>query len=92
MGEVNQMSKEVYETKIRDFIVETFLFGEDNNMKSDDSLLEQGIIDSSGILELVGFMEESFNIKVDDIEITPDNLDTINKITQFLINKSNQVA
>lgn len=56
-------------------------------MKDDDSFLELGLIDSTGILELVSFIEESFGITIDDDELTPDNLDSINKIIGFITKK-----
>ena len=71
------------EQKIRDFIRDNFLMGEDDgNLSSNDSLLEKGIIDSVGILELVSFLEETFDIKVQDEELVPENLDS----TAFIVN------
>lgn len=70
--------------KIRDFIVETFLFGDDQGLEEDTSFLENGIIDSTGILELVIFLDEEFNIEIADEELIPENLDSINRIVAFL--------
>ncbi len=73
---------------IRSFIIENFLFDEDENVLSvDDSFLESGIIDSTGVLELIEWLEETFNIKIDDEELTPDNLDSINKVSGFIERK-----
>ena len=74
-------------TKIREFITENFLFGEANGLKDDTSFLEEGIIDSTGVLELVNFLEEEFSITVDDEELIPENLDSINNVTTFLVGK-----
>lgn len=74
-------------TKIREFISENFLFGEANGLKDDTSFLEEGIIDSTGVLELVNFLEEEFSITVDDEELIPENLDSINNVTTFLDGK-----
>lgn len=74
--------------KIRTFIVENFLFGNADGLEDDTSFLEEGIIDSTGVLELVTFLEEAFNIKVDDEELTPENLDSINHVTAFLERKA----
>ena len=74
-------------TKIREFISENFLFGEANGLKDDTSFLEEGIIDSTGVLELVNFLEEEFSITVDDEELIPENLDSINNVTAFLVGK-----
>lgn len=73
--------------KIRAFIVENFLFGQDENLKDDSSFLDEGIIDSTGILELVNFIEEDFSIKVDDEELVPENLDSINNVVCYLESK-----
>jgi len=73
--------------EIRRFIAERFLFGDDKTLADDDSLLEAGIIDSTGILELIGHLEGRFGIKVDDDELVPENLDTIAGIAAFLRRK-----
>ena len=75
--------------KIRDFIVETFLFGADDEQLGDgDSLLESGVIDSTGVLELVGFLEEEFEIEVKDEELVPENLDSIDNLAAYIAKKS----
>jgi acyl carrier protein len=74
-------------TKIREFICENFLFGETNGLKDDTSFLEEGIIDSTGVLELVNFLEEEFCITIADEELIPENLDSINNVSAFLIDK-----
>ena len=73
--------------KIRSFIVENFLFGEGDDLKDDVSFLDEGIIDSTGILELVNFLEEEFSITVDDEELVPENLDSINNVVAYLEKK-----
>ena len=75
--------------RIRSFIIENFLFGNDDGLKDNASFLEEGIIDSTGILELVNFMEEEFSITVDDEELIPENLDSINNVTSYLDRKIN---
>jgi len=74
--------------KIRDFIVENFLFGSDNGLKDETSFLDEGIIDSTGILELVNFLEEEFEIAVDDEELIPENLDSIKNVVGYLETKT----
>ena len=69
---------------IRTFIIENFLFGEDNNLKEETSFLESGIIDSTGILELVSYLEETFGISVEDEELVPENLDSIANVVAYL--------
>jgi acyl carrier protein len=73
--------------KIRAFIVENFLFGKDDGLEDDTSFLEEGIIDSTGVLELVSFLEEEFGIAVEDEELIPENLDAINNVVEYLKRK-----
>ena len=73
--------------KIKAFIVENFLFGKDNGLEDDTSFLEEGIIDSTGILELVSFLEEDYSISVEDEELVPENLDSINNVVEYLKRK-----
>jgi acyl carrier protein len=73
------------EQKIRDYIVGNFLFGKDENkLQSNSSFLDMGIIDSTGVLEIILFIEEQFGIKMDDNEMLPDNLDSIDNIARFV--------
>ncbi|MFZ1813953.1 acyl carrier protein (plasmid) [Mesorhizobium sp. NBSH29] len=74
--------------KIRDFIVENFLFGDDvQPLPGDLSLMENDLVDSTGVLELVGFIEEAFEVKVGDADIVPGNLDSIDRIAAFIERK-----
>ena len=71
--------------KIRNFIIVNFLFGDSSNgLKDTDSFLENGVIDSTGVLELVSFLEENFGIEVADEELIPENLDSIKSISRFI--------
>ena len=75
--------------KIRSFIVENFLFGDTTQDLSDNvSLIENNIIDSTGVLELVGFVETTFDVVVEDADIVPANFDTIGKLAGFIASKS----
>lgn len=67
--------------------MENFLFGEDDGLGPDDSFLERGIIDSTGVLELVGFLERRFGIRVEDHELLPANLDSIRGLVRFIERK-----
>ena len=75
---------EQLQQEIRNFVVTNFLFGEDNKLGNDDSFIDTGIIDSTGILELVSFLEEKYSISMDDHELVPDNLDSVNRLVTFL--------
>ena len=80
------------EQQIRNFIIETFLFGESNNgLKDTESLLETGVIDSTGVLELIAFIEETYKIKVKDEELVPENLDSIANVSDFIRRKQAEV-
>ncbi len=73
---------------IRAFIFESFLFdANDDALQNDTSFLEQGIIDSTGILELVDWLEERFAISVEDDELVPENLDSVNALAAFIDKK-----
>lgn len=73
---------------VRGFIVEHFLFGQGATLRDDSSFLEQGIIDSTGVLELVAFLEQTFSIKVSDHELVPDNLDSVDRVCVYLASKT----
>ena len=73
--------------KIKAFIVENFLFGKEDGLNGDASFLDEGIVDSTGILELVSFLEEEFLIAVEDEELVPENLDCINNVVAYLERK-----
>ena len=73
--------------KVRNFVVENFLFGNANGLEDDTSFLEAGILDSTGVLEVVAFLEQQFGVRVDDDELTPENLDSIASIGAFVSRK-----
>ena len=77
------------ENEIRKFIEENFILEGEDHLGEEDSLLEKGIIDSTGVLELVAFLEEAYKFKIQDEELIPDNLDSIKNISQFIQNKLN---
>lgn len=74
---------------VKEFIIENFLFGEEEQLKPDTDFFDKGIIDSTGVIELVSFLEESFKISVDDEELIPQNLSSLNNIDGFLEKKLN---
>ena len=75
--------------KIRKFIFENFLFDAENSaLDNNDSFLEKGIIDSTGILEVINWMEETFGFEVDDMELIPENLDSVNRLADFIKKKT----
>jgi acyl carrier protein len=71
--------------QIRNFLVENFIFDNDKvALKDEDSFIENGVIDSTGILELTSFVEETYNIVIRDEEMVPENLDSINALVTFI--------
>ena len=81
-----------YRIKLRNFLGANFYISDANSMKDGSSLLDEGIIDSTGVLEVIGFLETAFDIQVADHEITPDNLDSIERIARFVSMKKTQGA
>ena len=76
------------EQKLRDYILENFLFTDDQSaLNNEDSFLDKGIIDSTGILEVIYFIEDEFSIKINDDEMLPENLDSVTNIVDFVTQK-----
>jgi acyl carrier protein len=76
------------EAKIRDYILENYLFTDDQSaLSNQESFLDKGIIDSTGIMEVIMFLEEEFGISVEDEEMIPENLDSVNNIVAFVNRK-----
>ena len=74
--------------RIAEFILEEMLFGDESRMPAGgQSLLQSGVIDSTGILELIEFIETEFGVRVDDDDTIPENLDGINRIAAFVQRK-----
>jgi acyl carrier protein len=81
------------EQEIREFVKENFLIGQDGAvLEGNTSFLDNGLIDSTGVLELVNFMENRYGIKVADEELIPDNLDSINQLVGFITRKTGKNA
>ena len=78
------------EIQIRDYIAENLLFSSNGYHYSDDaSFLEEGIVDSQGVMELVSFVEEAFGVAVDDMDIIPNNFDSVSKLADYVRRKTN---
>jgi len=74
--------------EIREYVVENFLLGDEEDEFSDsESFLESGLIDSTGILEVIAFLEETYEIAVDDEEMIPENLDSVERVARFVLSK-----
>ena len=77
----------MYRDQVQQFVVDNFLFGDIGQLDTDTSFLDEGIIDSTGILELILFLEETFDIHIEDQELIPEHLDSLNNIQQFITKK-----
>lgn len=79
--------------QLRDFITTAYAFGDESRVPADtDSLLETGILDSTGVLELIEFLEEQFQFTVEDTETVPENLGSIAGLTRYVVKKLGQAA
>ena len=77
------------QNKIKEYIAKNLLFSNDGYKYADDaSFLEEGIVDSQGVMELVMFVEDEFNLTVDDEDITPDNFDSVSLLADYINRKS----
>jgi acyl carrier protein len=77
--------------QLRDFVTANFYVAEPASLDERASLLEHGIIDSTGVLEVIAFIEETFGITVDDSEMLPENLDSLERIAAFVTRKREPV-
>ena len=81
--------------ELRTFIIDNFLFGDASGrftFTDDDSFQERGIVDSTGILELVCHLQERYGIDIADAELVPDNLDSVSKVARFVERKQREQA
>lgn len=85
MGEAGRMS--AIGSSLREFITEEFLFGQEVTLADQESLLERGLVDSTGVLELVAFIERRYQIAIEDEELVPENLDSIQNLVRFITAK-----
>ena len=81
------MQTETIAQQVRAFVEQNFAFGQTNALADGDSFLDQGIIDSTGILELIQFLQDTYAVRVEDEEAVPDNLDSIEKVSAFVRRK-----
>lgn len=78
-----------YREKLRRFILENYLFSDDPGLlDDDDSFMDKGILDSTGILELIFFLEEEFKVQVSEADMVPENLDSVSSLLQYLGTKA----
>ena len=76
------------EKQVKEYVIENFLLGEEDEEFSDSqSFLESGLIDSTGILELISFLEEEYEIEIEAEEMIPENLDSVERVAAFVLSK-----
>ena len=93
MSTPDAVSQQLVSDRVRDFITDTFLFGEEDERFTDTaSFLETGIIDSTGLLELIAFVEDEFSFRIEEHEMTPSNLDSVANISAFVLRKTGAAA
>ena len=73
--------------RVRQFIVDKFYVSDPPDIRDDTLLVTTGVVDSTGILEVIGFLEEEFGIRIEDRDMTPENLESIERITAFICRK-----
>lgn len=74
-------------SEVKAFIVQNFMFGQATELAADQSFLQTGVIDSTGLLELVSFLEEQYGISVEDRDLTPENLDSLANVSRYISGK-----
>jgi acyl carrier protein len=85
--EVPTVTHNEIETKAREFIINNFVFDPHYQLGSEESLLDNGILDSTGVLEVIMWLESTFDISVEDSEVLPENLDSTGNMTRYVISK-----
>ncbi|HLZ23799.1 MAG TPA: acyl carrier protein [Ktedonobacterales bacterium] len=89
--QTNVVNETLIREQLRDFLQQNFLYdGDVSQVGDDESLLERGIVDSTGVLELVLFAEETYDITVDSADLLPENFDSINSLTRYVAQRMSQ--
>ena len=81
------MTSDIVRSKIREYILKNFVFEENGDLGNDQSLLKSGVVDSTGILELIAFVEEEFQVHFEDRELVADNFDSVDRVTAYVNRK-----
>lgn len=85
---MSALDQQTIERELRDFLTENFPLGADGySYTTADSLIEVGAIDSTGVLELIEFLESRYTLQIPDADVLPENLDTIDNITRYVLSK-----
>lgn len=88
MSAIREPAGPALKTQVRQYVVDNFLMGADElPLGDDESFMGQQVLDSFGVVELVSFIEKTFRIKVEDAEMVPENLDSVNGVVRYLQHK-----
>jgi acyl carrier protein len=87
MGRDDVTTREEIGMQIIDFIKKDFLFDEESTIGMEESLLGSGTIDSTGVMELIAFVEETYKLQIDDSELVAENFDTVGRISEFVFRR-----
>lgn len=74
--------------KVREFVTTNFYVADPSKLQDAESLLDSGVIDSTGVLEVIAYLEDTFGFTVEDAEMLPENLDSIERISSFVLRKT----
>jgi acyl carrier protein len=77
------MTTEEIQEQVKDFLINNFIFDPSAQIGAEDSLMENGVVDSTGILEVIMWVEQTFGIHVEDSEVLPENFDSIRNIARY---------
>jgi acyl carrier protein len=83
------MTQEEVANQVRDFIQQNFIFDDRKVLEAQESLIESGTIDSTGVLELIGFLEKTYHVRFEDQELVAENFDSVGKVSAFVFRKLN---
>ena len=82
------MDSSEIQKQVREYVIENFVLGDEEDTFSDNqSFLDTGLIDSTGILEVIGYLEDEYEITIEDDEMVPENLDSVDRIARFVHTK-----
>lgn len=81
------MTRDQIRKQIATFIKENYIFDDRKELQPQESLIGSGVIDSTGVLELIGFLEQTYNIRFEDRELVAENFDSLEKISNFVAGK-----
>lgn len=83
------MDANAIKSRVRQFVTTTFYVPDPSQVTDEVSFLETGIVDSTGVLEILGFLQNEFGITVEDDEILPENLDSVARLAAYIERKAN---